>query len=225
VSNDYHFVTRWRVAGTVGEVADVLANPVELTRWWPSVYLEAEEISPPDGRGLGRRVRLLTKGWLPYTLRWEFVVAESRYPNGFTLEATGDFVGRGVWTFTQDGPLVDMVYDWRIRAEKPLLRTLSGMVRPLFEANHRWAMCQGRESLEIELRRRRAAPDAARGAVPPPPGPITYAGVTLLALAALAGGGAAYLVVRAMRRARARNTSRRSRPAPVGPTAEHGRDR
>jgi len=204
MSNEYHFISRWRVAGTVGEVSDVLGDPMELTRWWPSVYLEAEELERPDARGVGRRVRLLTKGWLPYTLRWEFVVTESRYPHGLTLEAAGDFIGRGIWTFTQDGGFVDIVYDWRISAEKPLLKRLSGVLRPLFEANHRWAMRQGEESLDLELRRRRAATEATRAAVPPPPGPVTYAGVTLLAAAALAGGGAAYLVVRAMRRSRRR---------------------
>jgi hypothetical protein len=205
MSNEYRFLTRWRVEGTTGEVADILGNPAELTRWWPAVYLEAQEITPPDSRGVGRRVRLLTKGWLPYTLRWELVVTDSRYPHGFTLEAAGDFVGRGVWTFTQDGPFVDIAYDWRIRAEKPLLRRLSAILRPLFEANHRWAMRQGEESLILELRRRRAATERMRSAIPPPPGPITYAGVTLLAAAALAGGAAAYLIARAMRgRGRAR---------------------
>jgi hypothetical protein len=204
-TNEYHFLSRWRVAGTVGEVSDVLGDPMELTRWWPAVYLDAEELARPDSRGVGRRVRLLTKGWLPYTLRWEFVVSESLYPNGFTLDASGDFIGRGVWTFAQDGPFVDIVYDWRIRAEKPLLKSLSGILRPLFEANHRWAMRQGEESLDLELRRRRAATEATRAAVPPPPGPVTYAGVTLLAAAALAGGGAAYLIVRAARRSRNRS--------------------
>ena len=48
--------------------------------------LPLEEIEPPDAHGLGRRVRLVTKGWLPYTLRWEFQVVESRYPYGFTME-------------------------------------------------------------------------------------------------------------------------------------------
>jgi len=205
MSNEYHFISRWRVAATVGEVSDVLGNPMELTRWWPSVYLEADELAPPDSRGVGRRVRLLTQGWLPYTLRWEFVVVESHYPHGFTLDAVGDFIGRGVWTFTQDGPFVDIVYDWRIRAEKPLLKSLSGILRPLFEANHRWAMQQGEASLDLELQRRRAAGEAARAAVPAPPGPVTYAGITLLAAAAAAGGGAAYLVVRATRKSRSKS--------------------
>src|SRR5262245_10593634 len=173
-SNAYHFVTRWRVEGSCGEVADVLGDPLALTRWWPSVYLDVEQLEPPDAHGVGRRVRLVTKGWLPYTLRWEFVVVDSRYPHGFTITASGDFVGRGSWTFDQDGRFVDVTYDWRIRAEKPLLQRLSFLLKPLFEANHRWAMKQGEQSLVLELRRRRTTSAAAWRAVPPPPGPVTY---------------------------------------------------
>jgi hypothetical protein len=205
--SDYHLVTRWRVEATCGEVADILNDPVSLPRWWPSVYLDAEELAPAGSDGAGRRVRLLTKGWLPYTLLWEFVVVESRYPHGFTLDASGDFVGRGVWTITQDGPVADVVYDWRIRAEKPLLRQLSPLLRPLFEGNHRWAMAQGESSLRLELARRRATSDTLRSAVPPPPGPVTYAGVVLVAGAAAAIGGVAYLLLR-NRRPRRRRSSR-----------------
>lgn len=203
-SNAYHFVTRWRVPGTCGEVADVLGDPMELPRWWPSVYLSVEELEPPNADGVGRRVRLLTKGWLPYTLRWEFVVVESYYPNRIVLDAFGDFVGRGIWTFVQDGPEVNVVYDWTIRAEKPLLRNLSFLLKPIFEANHRWAMAQGEQSLQLELLRRRAVSAAARASVPPPPGPVTYGGVAIVAGAAVAGAGLAYLALRASRRRRRR---------------------
>jgi hypothetical protein len=195
----YHFVTRWRVLGICGEVADVLSDPSALARWWPSVYLRVEQIEAPDARGVGRRLRLLTRGWLPYTLSWEFVVIESRYPHGFTIEASGDFVGQGTWTLVQDGPVVDVTYDWNVRVERPLLKTLSPVLRPLFEANHRWAMRQGEESLTLELLRRRAANETARAAVPPPPGPVTYAGVALVGGAALIAGTLAYLVIRAGR--------------------------
>jgi len=159
-SNDYHFVTRWAIPGTCEEVSEVLGDPLDLPRWWPSVYLKVEPLRPPDARGLGRRVRLLTKGRLPYTLQWEFEVVESRHPNGFAIEATGDFEGRGVWTFAQHAAgddSVDVVFDWRIRAEKPLLRYLSFVLKPIFEANHRWAMAQGEVSLKRELSRRRSA--------------------------------------------------------------------
>ena len=196
----YEFLSRWRVEGTCGEVADVLGNPLALPQWWPSVYLRVDELRPPDAHGVGRRVRLYTKGWLPYTRRWEFEVVESRYPYGFTLIAAGDFEGRGVWTFEQNGAWVDIAYDWRISAEKPLLKNLSFLLKPVFEANHRWAMAQGEESLKLELARRRATSDTARARVPAPPGPVTFAGVALGAGAAAIGAGLAYLLLRARRR-------------------------
>ena len=201
MSNAYHFISRWRVEGTCGEVADVLGEPLAFPRWWPSVYLDVWEVRPPDNNRVGGRVKLHTKGWLPYALRWQSEVVESRYPYGFTLIATGDFDGCGEWTFAQDGPFVAITYDWRLRAEKPLLRNLSFLLKPVFEANHRWAMERGEESLRLELARRRATSNAARADIAPPPGPITYAAAGLITGAAVIGGTLAYLVFRAMRRA------------------------
>jgi hypothetical protein len=204
-SSDYVFLSRWRIEGTCGEIADVLGDPLELARWWPSVYLDVRELRPPDARGLGRRVELLTKGWLPYTIKWEFEVVGSDYPNGFTIVASGDFNGRGVWTFEQDGAFVDVTYDWRLRAEKPLLKNLSFLLKPIFEANHRWAMKQGEESLNLELLRRRATSDTARRLVPAPPGPVTYAGVAIVAGGVVIGATMAYLILRSRRRPETEN--------------------
>lgn len=153
-SNDYHFISQWRVEGTVEEVFEILINARDRVRWWPEVFLDVREIKPGDEYGVGQVVRLHTRGWLPYTLRWNFRVTESRYPHGFTLQAWGDFVGLGTWSFQQDGPWVNITYDWNIRADKPLLRYLSILLKPLFAANHRWAMAKGEESLRLELARR-----------------------------------------------------------------------
>lgn len=170
-ANDYHFITHWRVAGTVHEVADVLNDAKALMRWWPSVYLNVQELEPGDARGVGKLVSVYTKGWLPYTLRWQFRVTESRYPYGFSLQALGDFDGHGVWTFEPDGAQVKITYDWRIRADKPMLRALSFLLKPIFAANHRWAMARGEESLKLELMRRRARTPEEAARIPLPPGP------------------------------------------------------
>ena len=200
---NYHFITSWRVEGTCGEVADILGDPMRLSVWWPSVYLKVEEIEPARAEsGVGRRVRLLTKGWLPYTLQWELVVIDAQYPYGFTIDATGDFEGTGTWTFRQAAEDVEITYDWRIRATKPLLRNLSFLLRPLFEANHRWAMAQGEESLRLELMRQRAVSAADRGAIPPPPGPTTLAGAALAGGVAVGVVGLAYLLYRSRSRRR-----------------------
>lgn len=168
----YAFVTHWRVRATAQEVSDVLDDPLSLPRWWPSVYLRVDELAPGDPKThVGRVIGLYTKGWLPYTLRWNFTVTESDPPHGFKLVAHGDFEGTGVWTIKQDGELVDAMYDWRIAATKTLLRVGTPIFRPIFAANHRWAMARGEQSLELELRRRRAATESERLAIPPPPGP------------------------------------------------------
>jgi hypothetical protein len=198
-ASDYHFVTTWLIEGTCGEVADILRDPLALPRWWPAVYLAVEETRPGDERRVGQQVRMVTKGWLPYTLRWQSVVVESRYPYGLTLEAAGDLAGRGEWTFAQEGPSVRIIYDWRIHAEKPLVRRLSFLLKPLFAANHRWAMVQGEASLRLELLRRRAASEDRRHAVPPPPGPVTYAGAALAAGALVVAGGLVTLLMRGRR--------------------------
>src|SRR5438477_7965360 len=163
-ANEYVFVTRWRVEASIEDVSEILDDAEGLARWWPSVYLEVKKL--PDGL-----IDLYTKGWLPYTLRWRFRVTESHRPHGFSLEASGDLVGRGAWTLTQDGSYVDVVYDWRIRADKPLLRRLSFIFKPLFAANHSWAMARGEESLKLELLRRHARNEVERAQVPPPPRP------------------------------------------------------
>ena len=146
--------------GTVEEISDVLSDAIDLTRWWPSVYFDVQEIEPGGADGVGRVISLFTKGWLPYTLRWQFRVTENKHPHGFALEAWGDFEGRGIWTFTQDGETVYIRYDWAITAEKALLRRLSFLMKPIFAANHRWAMAQGEKSLKLELARRRAGSEA-----------------------------------------------------------------
>ncbi len=171
--NDYHFVTQWRVRGTVPEVSAILSDAGSLPRWWPSVYLSVDILDPGDARGLGKRVELFTKGWLPYTLRWGFVTTRVA-DDGFTLEPWGDFAGRGIWTFVPNGEDVDVGYDWKITARKPLLRTLSPLLKPIFRANHHWAMARGEQSLQLELQRRRAPTDAERARIPPPPPPTPW---------------------------------------------------
>ncbi len=170
-SNDYHFITEWHVESTMQEIAEILGNALDLMRWWPSVYLKVEELEAGDATGVGKVIDLYTKGWLPYTLCWQFRVTQSNVPYGFTLEAWGDFVGRGIWTFEQQGDIVKIVYDWKIRADKPVLKYLSFIMKPVFSMNHHWAMEKGEESLKIELARRHAKSAEERALIPVPPQP------------------------------------------------------
>jgi len=79
---------------------------------------------------------------------------EAEPPRRLAITATGDFNGIGVWTLEQDGGFVNATFDWRLTADKPLLRYLSFLFKPFFSANHRWAMARGEQSLKRELVRR-----------------------------------------------------------------------
>jgi hypothetical protein len=162
VFNQYRFITRWRVQASPEEVFDILRQPLEYPRWWPSVYLKVRETGSDC-------VRLLTRGWLPYTLSWDSRTTASREPTLLAVQATGDFAGRGIWSFVADGEFTDISFDWQVTALKPLIRRLSFLLKPVFEANHRWAMEQGLRSLELELRRYRAASVEEVNSIPDPP--------------------------------------------------------
>jgi hypothetical protein len=197
-SNDYHFITTWRVKSTIEEVSEIIGDSRGLVHWWPSVYLDVKVLEEGDEHGLDRVVNLYTKGWLPYTLRWTFRITEVK-ADGFTLVAWGDFDGRGIWTFEQDGAWVTITYDWRIKAEKALLRYFSFVMKPIFSANHRWAMAKGEESLKLELARRHVASQEELALVPAPPqptpsSPLPLLLVTMAIVAVL--GSLFYLVVR-----------------------------
>ncbi|MFN9717913.1 MAG: polyketide cyclase [Planctomycetota bacterium] len=152
----YEFVSFWNVMGTREEVYDVLINSLDYPRWWSEVFLMVKETWPGGEHGLGKVEQVLTRGRLPYTFRWTMAVKEVHYPDGFTVQAAGDFNGDGMWSLSQHGPAVTIRCDWRINFGKPLLRYLAFLMKPFLRANHRWAMRRGSEALRVELLRRRS---------------------------------------------------------------------
>ncbi|MEZ4904531.1 MAG: SRPBCC family protein [Spirosomataceae bacterium] len=165
-ASTYHFVTNWQVAATPQEVYDIISQSSQLTRWWPSVYLDVKVLEEGNADGVGKLVELYTKGWLPYTLQWKFRVKNTHKPHGIEIEALGDFIGRGIWIFEGNGNGTSIIYDWKIEATKPILKKMSWLLKPAFSANHLWAMRKGEESLKLEIRRRNGERD-----VPIPPQP------------------------------------------------------
>ena len=202
-AREFRFRSQWRLLGTVEEVSGILGDVREFARWWPSVYLDIEEMEPGDESGVGKRLRLRTKGWLPYTLHWDLRVAECRPPHGFVIEAEGDLAGRGEWTFEQAGAWTLATYDWQVRAEKPILRALAPLFASALAANHRWAMQMGEKSLELEIARRRARTASERARIPAPPPSVPAAPFLIaggVAAAALAFSAARALGKRRRRR-------------------------
>jgi hypothetical protein len=164
----YRLRTLWRTSGVIEDVVALFDDVESWPRWWPSVYLSVRRLCDGGPDGVGRRVELHTTGWLPYTLSWISVLTEPVTERGFAFRAEGDFNGTGRWIFRQDGPEIVLALDWRISVNKPVVRKFSWFLRPIFAANHRWAMARGLESVRLELRRRQQATVSVHSAAMPP---------------------------------------------------------
>ena len=142
----YCIASQWRVPGAPEQVADSFLRLDELPQWWPQ-FLNVETLDEGDRFANGRRVRVMTKGFLPYRLHFEFRLTTVEYPSYFCLESLGDFNGCGRGWISSAGDDAVINFQWQIEVRKPLLRRWSWLLRPLFISNHRWVMAQGQSGL------------------------------------------------------------------------------
>lgn len=159
----FSLVSRWRVPGTAEAAFDALTDG-SIMRWWSAVYLAAAQVAPGDADGRGRTVDLLTRGRLPYRLRWRATVTDLERPRRIAVAATGDLVGHGEWTIAADGGFVSLVYVWNVEAARGWMRAAMPVMKPVFAWNHGWAMRQGEAGLARHLG---AGPQEGPRAEPP----------------------------------------------------------
>jgi uncharacterized protein YndB with AHSA1/START domain len=150
VAREYVFIDEWDVAPDA--VFEALADARTYPDWWRPVYISAEGDDPP---GVGAVTRQHFKGRLPYTLRNRSEIVRYEPPREFEISVTGDLTGRGVWTLypRREGG-VHVRFDWRVLADKPLLRVLTPVLRPAFRWNHAWAIKRAMEGLQPYARSR-----------------------------------------------------------------------
>ena len=145
---EYRFLDHWFVPAPIGEVYDVLGHVKGYPDWWGDSFLSVEG---DDGEPYpGRRVSLLTRGYLPYRLRWSLTCTVAERPTRIGSALEGDFVGTGTWILEEAPGGTNVALDWRPRVAKPFVRSFTPMLRPLFGSNHRWAMERGQEHI-LEL--------------------------------------------------------------------------
>jgi uncharacterized protein YndB with AHSA1/START domain/quercetin dioxygenase-like cupin family protein len=143
--NEYLFVDEWDVAAPVQAVFEALADARTYPRWWTPVYLDVDADGPP---ALGKVSRQHFKGRLPYHLHTESTVTRLEPPHVVEGDVTGDLRGRGTWTLTPTATGTHVRFDWRVFADRKLLRLLTPALRPVFRWNHNWAIARAMEGLE-----------------------------------------------------------------------------
>jgi len=141
----YRFVDEWHVPASPEWVYGLLSCPREYSEWWGDAFLQGE--GNPGPAAPGKRARLLTRGRLPYRLRWELVCVEAVAPARLVSRIEGDFVGEGVWSISPAGDGTRALLEWNVEVRKGVVRRLTPLLRPLFAWNHRWAMARGLERI------------------------------------------------------------------------------
>jgi quercetin dioxygenase-like cupin family protein/uncharacterized protein YndB with AHSA1/START domain len=143
---EYVFVDEWDVAAPQQAVFDALSDVRTYPQWWRPVYLGVESGEPS---GVGHVAIQHFKGRLPYRLTTRTTTTRHEPPRLLEVDVTGDLRGRGTWTLTPNGgDRTHVRFDWRVFADRPLLRVLTPILRPAFRANHDWAIARARDGLE-----------------------------------------------------------------------------
>jgi len=145
VAREYVFLDEWDVDAPIGAVFGAVADASTYPEWWKPVYRNVVTRGP---LGVGQTSDHYFKGKLPYTLRLRAEMTEYEPPNRFAVAVDGDLRGSGVWTFAERDGSTHVCWDWTVFADKPLLRVLTPVLRPLFRSNHNWAVARAREGLE-----------------------------------------------------------------------------
>ncbi len=152
-TGEYLFVDEWDVDAPPEAVFDAIADATTYPEWWRPVYIDTTSDGPPE---LGRVSHQHFKGRLPYHLRTRSTITLYERPTAIGADVEGDLRGRGLWTITPRGDGTHVRFDWRVYAEKPIVRALTPVLRPLFRWNHAWAIARAQEGLEPFARRHSA---------------------------------------------------------------------
>ncbi len=145
VPREYVFVDEWDVEAPQEAVFAALADSRTYPDWWKPVYIEVEGDCEP---AIGCTTKQHFKGRLPYTLRTTSEIVAFEPPNSFSVRVVGDLTGSGTWTLTPQDGRVHIRFDWTVFADRPLLRILTPVLRPIFRYNHNWSVKRAIEGLE-----------------------------------------------------------------------------
>jgi uncharacterized protein YndB with AHSA1/START domain len=150
---EYVFIDEWDVDAPQERVFDALADARTYPEWWTPIYKSVDADGPP---AVGCESRQKFSATLPYTLTTRSRIVRMERPNEFAVEVDGDLRGHGVWTLTPRDGKVHVRFDWRVFADRKLLRVLTPVLRPLFRWNHNVAIKAAMKNLEAYARDGRA---------------------------------------------------------------------
>nr|WP_225953769.1 SRPBCC family protein [Kibdelosporangium phytohabitans] len=138
--NRYRFRSLWTVRAAAGDVFDVVTDPGTYPLWWPDIH------------GVGRidddTAEVVCRSVLPYALTFRMHRAEQDLDRGrMMIGMTGDLEGFCRSTVVPGRRTVTLEITQDVIVNKPLLRALAPVARPVFRANHAAMMWRGQRGL------------------------------------------------------------------------------
>jgi hypothetical protein len=150
---EYRFVTVWYIEAPLEAVCEAIYHSLNWPQWWCNVE-SVEDVAPGDARGIGSVRRYTWRGRLPYRLTFDIRVIKIVPLASIEGIASGDVEGKGRWSFTTEGAVTVVHYEWQVRTTPAWMNLLALFARPFIEWNHNAVMQQGGEALAHMLNAR-----------------------------------------------------------------------
>ena len=143
---EYRLVTIWRIEAPLSEVYAAIESSLSWPEWWPGAR-KVEQTAAGDAKGIDNVRDYCWHGEFPYLLR--FSMRATRIERLVAIEgsAQGDLEGTGCWSFSRQGRVSVVRYEWHVRSTLVWMNLIAPIARPMFVRNHMQVMAQGGEGL------------------------------------------------------------------------------
>jgi hypothetical protein len=149
--NEYTFLDKWIIPAPIEVVFEELLHGEEYPKWWSEAWKRVTQIGDIKTATVGAKSEVIAGGFLPYTITLELEIKRIEKPYLIEVVSRGDLEGTGTWRLYAGKDGTAVTYEWRVRADKPLIRFFSPILKPLFKANHNWVMQHGEKALIRKL--------------------------------------------------------------------------
>ena len=152
--NEFVLLTNWTIPYPIEKVWKAIHDVRVWPTWWRYVK-EVTELEPGDADGLGATRRFVWATRLPYEIAFEMRTTRVQRPTLIEGQASGDLNGTGRWALQPLAGQTQVRYEWRVSADKPWMKWLAPLLRPIYVWNHSGVMRAGKEGLLRHLAARR----------------------------------------------------------------------
>ncbi len=159
-TNEYIFIDKFIAPCDAATAYGYIAAIEEYPRWWGNIYRKIEKLNDIPDHQPGVQYAVTVAGFLPYTLTIKNEITYIDKPHVIRFTAFGDLEGRGAWYFNPVEGGTEVVFDWRVVANKKVIRWFSFLLKPLFRANHHYCVTEAEKGMRIGLTQQGKLPAA-----------------------------------------------------------------